>query len=102
MNAFIEQKMPQIEALCKKYHVARLWLFGSATTDKFTEESDFDFLYLFDENLPLEDYVDNFLDFAESLKALMGREVDMVGENDMHNPHFIKNVEKSKQLLYAA
>jgi predicted nucleotidyltransferase len=102
MNPIFEQKLPEIRALCKKYHVERLYLFGSATGDNFTDKSDFDFLYSFDKDLPLLDYADNFFDFAESLKALMEREIDLVGEKDMRNPYFIENVNQSKQLLYAA
>jgi predicted nucleotidyltransferase len=98
----VEQKLPEIRALCKKYHVERLYLFGSATGDNFTETSDFDFLYTFDRNIPILDHVDYFFDFADALKALMGREIDLVGENDMRNPYFIANVNQSKQLLYAA
>jgi predicted nucleotidyltransferase len=102
MNSLVAQKLPQIVELCKKYRVERLYLFGSATGDNFNDNSDFDFLYSFDENLPLLDYADYFFDFAEALQALMGREIDMVGEKDMRNPYFIANVEKSKQLLYVA
>jgi predicted nucleotidyltransferase len=102
MNPLIEQKLPEIRALCKKHHVERLYLFGSATGDNFTDKSDFDFLYSFDKDLSLLDYVDNFLDFAEALQALMEREIDLVGEKDMRNPYFIENVNQSKQLLYAA
>jgi predicted nucleotidyltransferase len=101
-NPLIEQKLPQIVELCRKYHVDRLYLFGSATTDRFNDRSDIDFLYSFDKDLLLLDYVDNFLDFAEALQELMGREIDLVGEKDMHNPYFIASVERSKQLLYAA
>ncbi|MDR2970041.1 MAG: nucleotidyltransferase domain-containing protein, partial [Tannerellaceae bacterium] len=80
-----------------------LYLFGSAARDDFDPAtSDIDFLYSFDENLPLLDYADYFFDFAEALQALMGREIDMVGEKDMRNPYFIANVERSKQLIYAA
>ncbi len=102
MHPLIAQKLPQIVELCKKYRVERLYLFGSATTDRFNDQSDFDFLYSFDKDLPLSDYVDNFLDFAEALQTLMGRGIDLVGEKDIKNPYFIASVERSKQLLYAA
>ena len=103
MNSIVKEKLPQIVELCKKYRVVRLYLFGSAATgDGFNERSDFDFLYSFDEDLPLLDYADYFFDFAEALQALMGRQIDMVGEKDMRNPYFIASVERSKQLLYAA
>ena len=103
MNSIVKEKLPQIVELCKKYRVTRLYLFGSAATGEgFDERSDLDFLYSFDEDLPLLDYADNFLDFAEALQALMEREIDLVGEKYMRNPYFIASVERSKQLLYAA
>jgi predicted nucleotidyltransferase len=102
MNSIIAQKLPQLVELCKKYRVERLYLFGSATTDSFNDESDFDFLYSFSKSVTLMEYADNFLDFADSLQALMGREIDLVGEKYMTNPYFISSVEQSKQLLYAA
>ncbi|MDR2914561.1 MAG: nucleotidyltransferase domain-containing protein, partial [Tannerella sp.] len=61
MNAIVTENLPQIVELCKKYHVARLYLFGSAARDDFDPAtSDIDFLYSFDENLPLLDYADYF------------------------------------------
>jgi predicted nucleotidyltransferase len=39
---------------------------------------------------------------AEALETLFGRKVDIVEEPAMRNPHFIKAVEQSKQLVYAA
>ncbi len=44
MNPLIAQKLPEIAALCKKYRVATMYLFGSATTDRFNDESDIDLL----------------------------------------------------------
>ena len=45
MNALIEQHRKSIEDLCRKYHVRRLELFGSATREDFkVAESDLDFL----------------------------------------------------------
>jgi predicted nucleotidyltransferase len=102
MNVLVEQKLPEIRALCKKHHVERLYLFGSATGDNFTDKSDFDFLYLFNDKFPFMDYADNFFDFADALEALMGREIDLVPEKSLSNPYFIASIERSKQLLYAA
>lgn len=40
--------MDKIIALCKKYKVAKLWVFGSILTDRFTDQSDVDFSVNFD------------------------------------------------------
>jgi len=48
MNALVEFKLAQVHAQCEKYHVARLELFGSATTDAWDPTaSDLDFLVTF-------------------------------------------------------
>lgn len=39
----IEINMDKIVALCKKYKVAKLWVFGSILTDRFNDDSDVDF-----------------------------------------------------------
>lgn len=46
----IEMNIDKIVALCKKYKVARLWVFGSILTPRFNDDSDIDFLVDFDEN----------------------------------------------------
>ncbi len=102
MNAIITKKLPELLALCKKYHVATMYLFGSAASDTFTKNSDIDLLVSFKKNVPLEEYADNFFDLAYALEDLFGRNVDLITENSLSNPYFIESVEQTKQLLYAA
>ena len=57
----IEMNIDKIIALCKKYKVAKLWVFGSILTPRFDDESDVDLLVDFDEqHIDLLDYADNF------------------------------------------
>ena len=57
----IELNLQQIFALCRKYKVAKLWVFGSILTPRFDDESDVDLLVDFDEqHIDLLDYADNF------------------------------------------
>ena len=72
----IEMNIDKIIALCKKYKVAKLWVFGSILTPRFNDESDVDFLVDFDErNIELLDYADNFFDFIHEIEAVMGRKM---------------------------
>lgn len=48
----------KIIALCQRYKVNRLFVFGSILTSRFRSDSDVDMLVDFKE-LPLEDYADN-------------------------------------------
>jgi len=43
----IEQNINKIRALCKIHNVETLYLFGSATNENFSQESDIDFLVRF-------------------------------------------------------
>ena len=79
-----------------------MYVFGSANTDAFNENSDIDFLISFKKEVTLEEYADNFFDLMFELEDLLGRDVDLVTEKTLSNPYFIRSVEQTKQLIYAA
>lgn len=67
----IELNMDKIIALCKKYKVAKLWVFGSILTPRFNDESDVDLLVVFDRTkITLLDMADTFFDFLYELEAV--------------------------------
>ena len=81
--------MDKIIALCKKYKVAKLWVFGSILTPRFNDNSDIDFLVDFDENnIELLDYADNYFNFIHEIESVMGRKVDMVVNKSIKNRFF--------------
>lgn len=85
----IEMNLDKIIALCKKYKVAKLWVFGSILTPRFNDNSDIDFLVDFDENnIELLDYADNYFNFIHEIESLMGRKVDMVVNKSIKNRFF--------------
>jgi predicted nucleotidyltransferase len=99
MISDVEAHREEIGALCRRYGVKRLEVFGSAATDEFDEEtSDVDFVVSFADKSP--GYADRFLDFAEALEDLLGRDVDLVTEQSISNPYFRKSVNDSRELVY--
>jgi predicted nucleotidyltransferase len=103
MNSIVTEKIPQLVELCKKYCVARMYLFGSAARDDFDPEtSDIDFLVAFSSELTMEEYADNYLDLVETLEALFSRDVDLVTERSLVTPCLVESVECTKQLIYEA
>lgn len=99
----IELNIDKIIALCKKYKVAKLWVFGSILTPRFNDESDVDFSVDFDaETINKEglDWADIFFDFIDELKALLGRDIDLVDETAIKNPIFRKELDATKKLIY--
>ena len=78
-----------------------MYVFGSVCTENFTNESDIDLLISFD-NLSIEQYTDNYFELHYKLEALFGRKIDLLTEKSLSNPYFIKSLENTKQLIYAA
>ena len=98
----IEMNIDKIIALCKKYKVAKLWVFGSILTPRFNDESDVDFLVDFDEqHIDLLDYADNFFNFIHEIEAVVGRKVDMVVNKSIKNRFFRKEVDETRRLLWS-
>ncbi|MBX2932574.1 MAG: nucleotidyltransferase domain-containing protein [Chitinophagaceae bacterium] len=109
MNTLIENNKQQIIALCKKYYVKELYVFGSAVTNDFNEDSDVDFLYEFeptkvsvDKNKSVVNYADNYFNLKFGLEDILKREVDLIEYKEFKNSYFRKAVQQSKTLLYAA
>ena len=96
----ITDNLEQIYALCRKYGVKTLCVFGSILTSRFNENSDVDFSATF---YPEEDPLvagENRIQFYMSLEDLMGRRIDLVDEECLKNPYFIEELEETKQLIY--
>ncbi|RYM35687.1 nucleotidyltransferase domain-containing protein [Brumimicrobium glaciale] len=95
----IEKNKEHLKNLCDKYHVERLYLFGSALNSSFNAKSDIDFLVKF-KAIELSGYFENFINFKENLKKLYGREIDLVEEQTLKNPILINSIDKNKKLIY--
>ncbi len=81
--------------------MARLELFGSATTDAFDpERSDLDFRVDFDESPA--NLFHRYFGLKESLEALCDCRVNLVMSTAMQNPYFIAAVNKTRQILYSS
>lgn len=96
----ISDNIEKIYALCRKYGVKTLCVFGSILTPRFNENSDIDFSATF---YPEEDPLvagKKRLQFYMELEDLMGRKIDLVSEEYVKNPYFKAQLEETKQLIY--
>lgn len=100
MIPLVDRHKQEIAALCRRFGVRRLDLFGSAATGCFdATTSDLDFVATFaDTRTP--GYADRYLGFADALEALFGRSVDIVTERSIQNPYFRQAVEAARQPVY--
>lgn len=95
----IETNIQKIAALCKKYKVNKLFVFGSILTNRFNDNSDVDLVVSFNK-AEVSDYFDNYFDFKYALEELFGREVDLLEEQTIKNQYLKKNVDATKILIY--
>lgn len=99
----IELNIDKIIALCHKYRVAKLWVFGSILTPRFNDNSDVDFSVDFDSDAIKKeglDWADTFFDFMHELEDVIGRKVDLVCDDSVTNPYFRKQLNSTKKLVY--
>lgn len=95
----IKNHINSLNRLCQQHKVDKMYLFGSALNENFTDKSDIDFLVRF-KPIELAEYFENYMNFKESLKNLLGREVDLLEEQTLKNPILIKSINQSKKLVY--
>ncbi len=100
MVGHLEALRAQIEALCRRHHVRRLELFGSAATGELGPDSDVDFLVDF-APLGIGQYTEHYFSLQADLASLLGRPVDLVVLRAVRNPYFLEGIARSRELLYA-
>jgi|SRR5680860_269018 len=88
-----------LRKLCDIYNVDKMYLFGSALRPEFSAHSDIDFLVKF-KPIHVAHYFENYMNFKENLKNLLGREIDLLEEQTLKNPILIKSINESKKMIY--
>jgi len=102
MQEFITSRREEVAELCRKYHVQRLAIFGSAARGDFDPaRSDVDVLVEFDE-IPIAEYADNKHQLHDALERYFQRKVDLLTWKSIDNPYLLREVESTHELLYAA
>jgi predicted nucleotidyltransferase len=102
MHPAIAQHRSGISAICQRYRIIRLEVFGSAArSDDFNPaSSDADFLVEFapDAQPGLEAFFGAKADF----ERLLGRGVDLVEPGAVRNPYVLASINHNREAVYAA
>lgn len=102
MLPLIEEHHEDTTKLCEKYGMRKLKLFGSGCRGEFDlETSDLDFVAEF-ANIRIPGYLDRYLGLADSLEALLHRQVDLVTPGAIKSQWFREAVNECRITVYEA
>ena len=100
MNSSVRIDKERIAEFCRRRKITELALFGSVLRGDFSGESDVDVLVTF---APEAEW--SLFDLAEmqdELKAIFGREVDLVEKPALRNPFRRHHILRNREIVYAA
>jgi predicted nucleotidyltransferase len=91
-----------ISAICQRYRIQRLEVFGSAARgndfDPLSSDADFLVEFFADARTGLA----GFFGARSELEAVLGRPVDLVQLSAVRNPYVLESINRSRELVYAA
>ena len=96
----IDIPMDKITDFCRRWKIREFSLFGSVLRDDFRPDSDMDVLVELAAGHGWGLY--EWVDMIEELKALFGREVDLVEKTGLRNPFRRHSILTTRRVLYAA
>ena len=102
MVELLSDKRQAIAELCAHYGVVRLDVFGSALRDDYRPgESDVDLLVEFG---PMDGYAkaEAYFSLLDELRTLLSTNVDLVMTGAVKNPYIARDIETTRQVLFAA
>ena len=94
--------VPALRALCRRFGVQEMYLFGSAVTPRFNAaRSDADVLVTL---LPAPPLIEGetLLSLWNELETMLRRRVDLVTPDSLQNPFLKMKIDRTKQLIYGA
>jgi len=102
MIKLVEENLNKLKEICQANNVAELYLFGSAASGVFNENSDLDFAVILNNDLSPIEHGDAFFSLLFALQDLFKREIDLVSYRVVKNQIFKEELDKIKISLYAA
>jgi len=90
----------RIAEFCQRWKVAELSVFGSVVREDFGPDSDVDVLVAFTPDAPWSLF--DLVDMIDELKAIFGRDVDLVEKDAIRNPFRRRAILAHREILYAA
>ena len=103
MHPLIEERRAELIEFCRRHRVKRLEIFGSGARgeDFDPARSDVDLLVEFEAS-GAPPSLSSFFELREALSVQIGRPVDLVEVGSVRNPYVLAEIERNRELVYAA
>ncbi len=102
MIPLIQDHTDDIAEICRRHHVKRLEVFGSAAVGDFNPQtSDLDFLVEI-QFLPPAKHADAYFGLLNDLQSIFGRSIDLVEDKAIQNPYFQQSVDATRETVYGS
>ncbi len=88
----------ELEALCRRWRIREVSLFGSVLRDDFSSTSDVDVLVSFEEDAPWSLW--DLVKLRDELSTLFSRPVDLVELEGLRNPFRRQRILQTRQIIY--
>ena len=95
----LTRHLDQIRKLFRLHKIRSLFAFGSVFSQDFKPGSDIDLIVDIDAKDPLI-YSENYFSLKFQLEELLKREIDLLESNQIQNPNLMKQIDKTKVLIY--
>lgn len=100
MHGIIQNNISQLKQLCVAHNVAKLYAFGSVTSEGFNEEtSDIDLVAELQPLTPIENG-EKLMSLWDALELLFKRKVDLLTEQTIKNKFLKKSINDTKVIIY--
>ena len=89
-----------VAALCRRWRIHEMSLFGSAVRGEVRPDSDVDVLVEFSPSAEWSSF--DLVDLRDELIQMFGRPVDLVEKAGLRNPYRRREILATRKVLYAA
>ncbi len=96
----VDVPQDRLAEFCRRWQIQEMALFGSVLHDDFGRDSDVDVLVSFSAAALWDSW--DLLRAQDELRAIFGREVDLVEERNLTNPFRRHAILSTKQVIYGA
>ena len=102
MHPAIAQHRTGIAAICQRYGIRRLEVFGSAARANDFDPAHCDADFLAELPSAVQPGLNAIFGAKADLEALLGRGVDLVEPGAVRNPYVLANINRHREAVYAA